>query len=444
MDLRIPSAFSGVAFVLLAACAAHPSAARKAAPPTEIAAASATEPTVVAAEPTVAPAESEKPVVAARPVAPVEVARSEAAPKEEPRAVAVDTAKASTAGDLLEWCPASGAMFRKTLEVRHYLDLANIHKSIDQGVGIDDSLSGQLATWEQLAWTERIDAVADGRVLGLVRRYDDLASGGTADLALPSPTGPRPRTMKQTDTCTSALIGHDVRFTWVPSEQSYGRLWEKLDGPEEFLRDIDFDLDLVSALPGHAVEAEQTWEIPIERVVAFLSPGGNRFFEPRNQDPFARTHRVGAGGEFAALLRAPTGQITATYRGRRTVEGRECGVIALHLEVRSSADRMSAFDSIKPPAEATEPRQLTACTVEVDCKANGEIVWDLEAKRARHYGLEGIETVTMRVSKQAVGADDKASTLHEVTRLEGTFKVDLVNADAPPPPADGTPGEKKN
>ncbi|MCC6407245.1 MAG: hypothetical protein IT453_08765 [Planctomycetes bacterium] len=345
--------------------------------------------------------------------------------------------------DELVWAPPAKSERKKTLEVHHYLDITKVQKALGDMAPIDDPVSGQIATWERLIWIDRVDAVEGSRVDRFVRKYHELASGGTADLVMPGPAG-KPRTVKQSDTCASTMAQREVRFTWVPAEQGYGRLWERLEGPEDFLQHIDHDVDLASALPGKDVNEGDSWSIAPERAVAFLAPGGYRFFEPRQATQFARTHKVGAGGELAAMLDTPQGKITATYKGRRTVDDRACGVIAIELDVTATSDRAEAFESIVPPEEARDPRRLSSCVVESHFKASGEVLWDLEAKRFHRFELKGTESMAMALAKRTVNDADEASVLKQTSTLEGSFQLQLVNAEPDPvaPPKDAVPGSK--
>lgn len=335
--------------------------------------------------------------------------------------------------DTLEWAPPVATTRKKTLEAHHYLGIARSFRSIGTGPTIDDPLSGELSTWERLVFLDRYDEVADARVGRFVRRYQELASGGTANLMLPAQGG-RPRPIKQTNLCATTMVGREVRFTWVPEEQGYARLWERLDGPEDFLIGVDHDLDLAVALPGREVESGDTWTIPAERAVAFLAPGGYRYFEPQKPTQFSRTQKVGAGGEVAALLAAPKGTIQATYEGLRKVDGRDFGVIKLELDLTSTADRREAFESVVPPEEAKDPRRLTGCTVETRFKATGEILWNVSGRHLHHYELKGTESVALRMAKQMVDEADQAQVINQVSELEGTFELSLSDAEPDPAP----------
>lgn len=352
------------------------------------------------------------------------------------------TLAAVAAADTLQWGPAPQTVRKKTLEVHHYLDLAKTYRSTGDGPTIDEQLSGQLSTWERVVFVDRYDDVSAGRVGRFVRRYHEASSGGTANLAMPGPAG-RMRPVKQTDTCATTMVGRDVRFTWVPKDQVYARLWERLDGPEDFLLGVDYDADVAAVLPPREVAVGDTWTVPAERAVSFLAPGGWRYFEPAKATQFSRTHKVGAGGEVAALLAAPTGKIEAKYEGKRSINGREYGVIRVELDVTSSADRREAFESVVPAEEAKDPRRLSSCVVETRYQGVGEVLWDLEARHLHHFQLKGNERVVLRLEKQVVDEADQAAALKQVSELEGTFELQLTDALPDPEPDAGGSSEKK-
>ncbi len=355
------------------------------------------------------------------------------------------------AGDKIEYGPKLGELRKKVLDVKHYVNLQSTTTTRDSGVELKDPTTGAITTWERVVFLDRVEQHANGRPTSFVRNYSALDAGGTAELVIPDPKR-ADRISKQATTEVSNLLKHDVRFTWVDAEKTWARMYDRLDGEEWMLAAVDGDIDFCSVVPNREVNPGDTWDVPIDRAVSLLAPGGSLALLPKQKKPFPRTVKVGIGGDLGELLEHPEGAIHASYVGKRTVDGVECAVLGVQLQVTSSTDRLATVLEYLGEPELKEPARYLTCVLKLEIQGKGEVLWNLAEKRFQRFEFSGNEKFHLEGSRKFLGEGEVTSSESQLTEFDGTLNLSVTNSapdaetadPAKKPVVEKKPDEKKN
>jgi len=141
----------------------------------------------------------------------------------------------------------------------------------------------------------------------------------------------------------SPLDGTSVVYTWIPEESAYGKYYDALESSELALRDLPEDLDLRALLPTGGVAPGEAWSVPVPKLKDVLAPLG---------DPVPGL--AGNSGECKLTLASVSEQ-----------RGRSLATIELALKLESDT---RSFEG------------------------RGTLVWDLGARRAASFDLQGSQT----------------------------------------------------
>jgi len=213
--------------------------------------------------------------------------------------------------------------------------------------------------------------VGDGRPLLLQRRFEQIDWG-------PSRVPP--------------LKGTSVVYTWVPEEAGYGKYYDALESSEAALRDLAEDLDLRALLPTGAVATGEAWSVPAAKLRDVLAPLGD----------LALNHE--AVREFTGNLGEPRGECRLQLASVSELNGRSLATVELALKLENKV-RAS-----EPPTWSFEGR--------------GTLVWDLGARRAASFALQGHQTLNSEVLRSSVSGT-----------LAFTWKIeDPASSEQPPSP----------
>jgi hypothetical protein len=184
------------------------------------------------------------------------------------------------------------------------------------------------------------------------------------------------------------------------------------------------------------VKEGDAWEVDLKEFARVLAPGGNLQLTPSGGNLFGRLMEVGVGGDFADYYEPLGGTVRATYKGTRSEsvgqgDGSaqvQVGVVALELNLASSADRTQLYRMAMPEDERRENSRLENVTVEYSLAGTGELTWDLAAGHFHALKLEGQEGYVASIHKTRFDGREQ----HKITsqsRYSGPLVFEITCRD---------------
>lgn len=332
---------------------------------------------------------------------------------------------------------APGTELLKTLTYSHGLRIAAVSQMRTGAPPVRDPTGGWVEAEQTVVVRDRYERVADGLPTSLLRDWE--RAFGKALATLQQGPGPRLALDKEqgahfkVDFFSPLVPQGAVVFEWIEEEGDWGRMYDTVDGPESYLAELDGDFDLLALLPAGPVAPGDTWEVPPERVPLLLAPGGDSCLWPKSYgDIFARNVLIGVGGNVAECFpddAEVVSHATCTYRGTRTVDGLELGVIEVQLDVTSFTDRTRRYELGMPDQERASETLLEQAVMQFELRGTGEALWSLDEGRLHSWELVGQQRLIGLVTKTGawdVEAEDETGLqLEEQMEMEGDLKVTL-------------------
>lgn len=338
------------------------------------------------------------------------------------------SAAGAFAGETLRYAPREGLVLEKKLTVGHELELVGMGASRDGSPMVQDGTTGWVSSWEKVVMIDDYKKMGAGRADLLVRTFDDLAAGGKATVVFPGAN--KSGVNEQQNAAFSSLQKRAIAFTWVESEQGWSRAYDRLEGDEALLAGLEQDADLAAAVPARAVKVGDTWDVAPAAARSFLAPGGALSLDPKKTLPFARTMRTGVGGDLGELLAGATGTIQATYKEDRKVDGVDCAVVEVRIDLQNKLDRTPVFARFAPESDQRDPARLRGCDFTYQVQGKGELLWDLAAGHFRSWEFNGDERFSITVIKHVVDEATTRAIVSQQSDFKGQLKLSLV-ASAP-------------
>ncbi len=318
--------------------------------------------------------------------------------------------------------------FRQPERLYYAFETTQVLTSTHMSVAIGDAAATTLPGFDVLA--KRTVRVTD-EVLEpgpqrpeKFRRYMDQALL-EVDVQVPV-EGRKPKKLRLD--ATGGMEGKSIVFTWVPEENEYGRYYDDEEGVEEDLPKLDARCDFAAFLPGGAVEEGAEWEVDPRAFRAFLGPGGSLGFDlkPIGDLQLARTLRLGLGTHMHELFDGDVdGKLTARYVGRREVEGRTLGVIALTADLEARADLTEQAMDYRTQAEREFGIRPLRVDVRLALEGEGEILWDLEGGHLAATSFEANEHLSAELEAGVAaieGDEGPPERTRQVVRFDGSFR----------------------
>lgn len=193
---------------------------------------------------------------------------------------------------------------------------------------------------------------------------------------------------------TSLITGAGILFTYLPTRDEYGRMYDGIESSEEFLPSLFTDIDLACLLPSAPVEVGAKWTIEPPRLVEVFAYGGlvPMRFAPNADPQLTRTTTMGLagplyeifGGEGAGVVSA---ELVAVEAGIARV--------ALRVDVRFDRDQTERSREKLTAVERYDGLGIERARVVWAFRGEGELRWDVTAGRAVALSLSGAEEVEM-------------------------------------------------
>jgi hypothetical protein len=235
--------------------------------------------------------------------------------------------------------------------------------------------------------TDHYLAMGKGRPMKLQRTFDKIAE---SEHQRAHPKGNEPGDADHERKEESELEGKTVLFTWNDEGSQFDVSFAEGKDDEGLLAELDEDMDLRFLLPTTHVAEGQSWDLEPKVFASVLAPGGDLKLE-ENEEKDDSNAKIGK-----EVCKHLEGKAHATWKGVRTEDGRELGVIALAADLKSEGD-----------AEGKgEHAGKTHFRVEIELE--GELLWDLAAGHFRSFqaggklGLDAARTATRKMGGKTV------------------------------------------
>lgn len=217
----------------------------------------------------------------------------------------------------------------------------------------------------------------------------------------------------------SELEGKTVVFEWDETQRTHSKRFDP-EGPAiQLLEGLVEDTDFRALLPPEgAAEPGDTWDLDAAVISSLLMPAGNLCLVAE-EGPDRKEGDPGAlsAGDPSRAFAGLEGEVEATYKGARDVEGTRCGIIALEFKVHSKRD-------LKEELARFSHGDLEIERVEafLSLEGEGELAWDLAQGHGRSLNLSGKLKNQMDVSMKLVQSD-RTLPIRRKMMMSGTYEL---------------------
>ena len=320
--------------------------------------------------------------------------------------------------------PVAGEIWHRDFRATHLLGLDFLTRQIGDLPPERVQLRTRLSTENRLRFVDRIEAVQAGRVQRFQREILESEVKASQDHLLEGAA-------VNEVTLKGGVEALRMAYTWVESEQDYGRYYEGPEARESWLADLPADLPGLALLPPGPVALEQAWPIDPLVLRSVLAPGGAPQYQRRKGTDrvLTRTLQMGVAG---SLYHGIRGRVSGTASARLVAVEGGIAQVELNVEdVRYLADITSFSRDNRLKREKDAGIDSTSGKQLVEITGVGTLLWDLDAGRMRSFRFAGREG--FRTEIKVTG---KGSSYVEIVQLSGRLEVEFTNA-----PARGPSGE---
>ncbi|HTF87310.1 MAG TPA: hypothetical protein VK843_02795 [Planctomycetota bacterium] len=248
---------------------------------------------------------------------------------------------------------------------------------------------------ENLEFVEETLAAGEGRPAKLARSFATVENSVTFE----GGEGTESNTLKN----ESGLSGKKVVFSWDEDSKEFEAKWaEGEEGDDDLLGDLVEDADFRGWLPDKKTEEGATWTIPASEFNNLQEPSGPMGYRPEGAEE--EDEDEGSND----LRDNVKGEINATYKGTREVDGVKVGVIAFEGKLDSQSESEQESEE-GPPAKT-----VTENSVQIE----GELLWDLSAGHFHALTCDSEFKLTTSTSK-TLEFGEQSFDLKEVRGFEG-------------------------
>lgn len=298
----------------------------------------------------------------------------------------------------------AGTTLRRTIVQELSMELDEMSISQDGEEVPAEAFEGfemSMSQSDRIVVTDEYVEMDGARPKRLKRTFDELA--GEESMSRTPADGDA---AEESSARSSALEGKAVLFSLGEDGEEYEVAFEDEEGDEALLADLEFDMDLLGLLPSGAVEEGESWEVDIAAFDEAMSPGGDLAIVSEDDVEDDSDEQFEANRK---------GSVTATYLGRRDVDGVEVAVIEFK----------SDYETFSESEEAGEYEGVNATMrIEVDFDFEGQLAWNLEAGHAQTFRVEGSGTVRF-INEQNIDTDEMSGQITQTMRMDATVAFDL-------------------
>lgn len=316
-------------------------------------------------------------------------------------------ALATPSSDGLRYAPAADVPLVKSWTAEHILTMQSFTSQVGDEPVVTYPVTGKMNSKQTLVVSDTLRELGEGRPAVLERRFDRIRSEATLNVTGEVETERKAR-------LESKLEGAEVRYTWVPEEDTYGKFFHAEEGDEASLAPLGEDMDLRCVLPKGPVEVGATWQFATEDLVHLLAPCGEvqlRTAEDSDRR-LARSVRFGLGGGLEYAFNGKSqAECNVTWKEVRAVDGRSCAVLELAVDGRFLGAKSEILGEDVLMGEALRGARIDRFEIALRVEGRGEVLWDLENGRAHSMELALAEDATLRVFEEGPDGADVAQNL---------------------------------
>ncbi len=317
--------------------------------------------------------------------------------------------------DVLRYQPAVGVPSVKSWTAKHTLNMQGFTSKTADDPLVTYPVTGKMESGQVLRVTDVPKALGEGRPLVLERRFDTISSEAT--LALSGEVQDERKA-----SLASSLEGAEVRYTWVPEEEAYGKFFYGEEGDESELAPLGEDMDLRCVLPKEPVELGSTWMVAAEDLVHLLAPCGEvqlRTAEGSDKR-LSRSLRFGLGGglEYAFGGKSQA-ECSITWAENKEVNGQSCAVLNVVVDGRFVGEKNEILGEDVLMGEALRGARFDRVEIALRLEGRGVVLWNLDANQAHSMDLALAEDATLRVFELAPDGREMVQNL----RMRGLLKL---------------------
>lgn len=235
----------------------------------------------------------------------------------------------------------------------------------------------------------------DGRVRGLVRRFEEIA-GESVDVIY----GDGEPDMREEAELASPLEGRAVRFTWDDEDEEYAASFLE-DGEDEEMDELLLHDQRIDAF-GHwflppadeaEVEVGDGWDLGLDRWNGFLTMGGEFWIDVADAEPLDEQTVDDVRDFERQLLENGEGEMECRLAEIVEEDGLRIAVIGFEgtLDTHAEQDYTADFDGTRSEVSAR---------VEHEMKIEGTCRWDISSGRA--LGIETRIAMTTTTTEHSV------------------------------------------
>jgi len=320
--------------------------------------------------------------------------------------------------------PAQGLVVTKTFTTQNHLVLEDMQMSMGGQSHPMPEMSMEMDMEQTVEVTDTYSEVSGGKVNKLVRRFDTLSGQGSMSSDVPG-MGAQDKDV----TIASALEGKTVVFTWNEDAGEYEIAYAGGEGDQALLEGLEEPMDLRALLPKEDVEEGATWEIDVKSLTSVLMPGGNLKLEPEDEEI---KQMPGMGGNLSNLSDllgdSVQGQATGEYRGKRTVDGVEVGVIGLKIEIKSSSDMTEQVrENMQNLPPGMPKMEVDHVDVDLELTGEGTLYWDLAAGIVHSFEFAGTARTVVDTG-MSIEQGEGTMEFEQTMEMSGTFGSKLATS----------------
>jgi hypothetical protein len=329
-------------------------------------------------------------------------------------------------GDSVSFKPEDGTVVEKTLSLESSFYMDDMSIVLDGGEISPDMMGGgmdeALIVNVNMGVTDEYLSTRDGGIGSLKRTYDELSfeAGGESS----AENVDQFATMK----------GVTVKFTWDAESDDFVKTFDDSEGEEEWLENLDPDMDLLQLLPDGEVSVGDTWEATGEGLLTVFSPGGMLSAGSEQEtSPEAEELVELAKEQMTSQLESVLEEfaIKCTYTGTQKEDDAELGAIEIEFAGEAELDLseliLSAIELNAEQMGGIEADLTAIVTLELE--GTGVLLWDMKAGHASSFSMkyEIIVGVDLDGEVDAMGENH---TFEVAVELSGEANMELETGSA--------------
>ena len=291
---------------------------------------------------------------------------------------------------------AEGTVSKKKFSITHALTV----QKIDLGGPELDAMSQQQLSIDSTIELEVVDTykkMAPGRPLEMQRVF--ASAPFHADFNFTDPGGTK---IPESWDAETLLKGRSVVFVWVPEEKGYSKYYDDLESLEEYLANLDEDLDLKCLLPKNpdgtprTVKEGDGWALDLHEIADLFTPGGNvpLTYTKGGNTGLRTAIAAGVGGPLHPVFGGTVkGNCRAKWATTETSDAGHFAAIELALEIETDADRTEIARRILRQNEDDDTSPVRHAGSAWKFSGSGTLRWNLDAGRFESLQVSGREDV---------------------------------------------------